>query len=53
MPDQDESEELEPLRLEHFYLSFAILGVGLGMATIILANEFCFYKFCCKNQKSQ
>ena len=52
MPEQGESEELEKLRLEHFYLAFFILGGGLAISLVILMGEMCSSKFCCKNETS-
>ena len=48
MPEQPWEEKLEPLRMEHFYLSFAILGVGVGIAIVLFILELVFYKLCCK-----
>ena len=52
MPEQGESEELEKLRLEHFYLAFAILGGGVTISLFILLGEICTLKLCCKNETS-
>ena len=47
MPEQGESEELEKLRLEHFYLAFAILGGGVTISLVLLIGETCCFKLCC------
>ena len=52
MPEQGESEELEKLRLEHFYLAFAILGGGLALSLVILMGEMCSSRLCSKNETS-
>ena len=46
MPEQGESEELEKLRLEHFYLAFAILGGGVTISLAILIVEKSCFKLC-------
>ena len=46
MPEQGESEELEKLRLEHFYLAFAILGGGVSISLAILIVEKSCFKLC-------
>ena len=44
MPEQGESEELEKLRLEHFYLAFAILGGGVSISLVFLIGEMSCFK---------
>ena len=47
--EEEDEEELEVLRMEHFYFPLIILVVGLILSTIIFMAEI-IIKLCQRNQ---
>ena len=47
--EEEQEEELEVLRMEHFYFPLLILGVGLFLSTVTFIVEI-ILKRCQRNQ---